>query len=109
MALGLLNISLSEFYQLTVKEVYVILKAKKDENLAAECNARRSAYYQVAPHWSGLMPLKHFWQLWVIPEIDGDINELIGKSSVTSRPENEEERQMRERLQGRQYKPKQNE
>jgi hypothetical protein len=76
MALGLLSIPLHEFNKLELVHVYWKLNAWKVRELKSENDLRRLVFYNVAPHWSGNMPLKHLWQLWRIPELDGDFDDM---------------------------------
>jgi len=97
----LLNIDQNEFNILTPLKVYWKLKARKDEKLNLEVRDRRNAFYQIAPYWSGVMPLNHMWQLWVIPEIDGDEKEIYKRHSATVRPETEQEKKLRLKILGK--------
>ena len=57
-----------------------------------EHNIRRQAYWTVAPHWNGKMPLTQYWQLWHIPEIDGEIKDMNIFSNIRKASDEEKER-----------------
>ena len=98
MALGLLNITFAEFDQLNIKKVYVKLWALKQRNLLQDVRDRRKAFYAVAPYWSGTMPLQHGWQLWHIPEVDGEVKNTV--KYVNVREQTDEEKELVRRMNG---------
>ena len=93
--------SLEDFNQNTPLKVYYKLKSLKDKKIDREVRDRRVAFYQIAPYWSGSMPLTHMWQLWVIPEIDGDVEDIYKRHSATVRQETDEERELRLKITGK--------
>lgn len=74
-----------------IVHVYYKLKAWRDEQLKNENNLRIKAYYAVAPHWSGKMPLRHLWQLWRIPEIDGEFDKMNIYANIREQTPEEKE------------------
>jgi hypothetical protein len=72
-------------------EVYYVLKAENNRILYQKNENRQLAYFIVKPHWSGKMPLNHLWQLYAIPEIDGDIKDNIKLTTVRKATDEEME------------------
>jgi hypothetical protein len=77
---------------MNVLQVYWVLFTKREQHFVTENNLRRQAFYTVAPHWSGNMPLKYLWQLWEIPEIDGSWEDRNIYSKIREATDEEKEK-----------------
>lgn len=88
---------------LDVEPIDVAIKYvhKRNKELGDENRDRRNIFYQ----WRGLgvqinsMPLRYLWQVWEIPEIDGDITKTIHYTKIRNQTD-EEKRLLKERPKG---------
>jgi hypothetical protein len=85
-------LSVSEFEEMTVYEVFVKLFARRDRQLNEEVRDRRNIFFLWKAQGVKInnMPLNYMWQVWNIPEIDRELEKQIKYTTVRFTEEWEE-------------------
>ena len=79
-------------------EVFMRFVAYSRQQITEENRLRTVCFYLVAPHWDTKRngQLKWPWQIWEIPEIDGETVEKIGYTTI--KPLTDKEKRLVKRL-----------